>query len=165
MSVESLSANKRRILAYRAAQIEVLLLFRQRFPFAFARISTHLWQPLKVGIHLDIAAALPDLDIATIGKALGFYTRDRRYRFACTLKDIQRVDLDGKPVGPVSPEHVANARCLLEKQAARDKARNEQRKALRAKAALPPPPKRLSLTDLKVTAAARKLSSNGGMRG
>jgi sRNA-binding protein len=133
-----------------------------------------VWQPLKVGIHLDIAAALPDLDIATIGNALGFYTRDRRYRFACTLNGIQRVDLDGKPTGPVSPGHAESARLLLRKWDARNQARSEQRKALRAKAAasaasasaispLPPPQKRISLADLRGSAATRKLSDEGPM--
>jgi hypothetical protein len=50
--------HKRRNL-YREAAIETLLILRQRFPQAFARLNARIRRPLKIGIHHDLAAAMP----------------------------------------------------------------------------------------------------------
>jgi hypothetical protein len=61
--------------AARRAQIKALIAkLAQRFPACFA-VSKHCKRPLKIGIHRDIQAKLPELDVKRLSAALRFYTR------------------------------------------------------------------------------------------
>jgi ProP effector len=168
------SKKRERREAWRAAQFETLLILRQRFPQAFASLNARTRRPLKVGIHADIAAALPDLSALEISRALGFYCRDRRYHAAC-IEGAERIGLDGEPAGTVTAAGAEHAKRAI---AAIDERRREQRTAptpsssspslpaptpapLPAPAPTPTSPKRLSLSGLRAAATARKLEQQG----
>jgi ProP effector len=152
------SKKRARREAWRAARSDVLLTLHQRFPDAFARLNARSRRPLKVGIHADIAAALPDLTGIEISRALQFYCRDRRYRTGC-IEGAERIGLDGKPAGIVTAaeaEHAKRAIAAIESKLER---RRERRTAPTPPS--PSPPKRLSLSDLRAAATARKTLNIG----
>src|SRR5262249_30070500 len=64
---------------WRKTAIDTLLVLRQRFPLAFHRLSNKTRRPLAIGIHKSIAEQCPDLDPASIRKALAFYVNSDRY--------------------------------------------------------------------------------------
>ncbi|MBK8271390.1 MAG: ProQ/FinO family protein [Planctomycetes bacterium] len=66
--------------------------------------------PLKIGIHLDLAAQHPDLDPATLKRALKRYCERRRYQLALAREGACRVDLAGNPAGEVTAEQQKVAR-------------------------------------------------------
>ncbi len=144
--------------AWRAARIDTLLILRQRFPNAFARLNDYRRRPLKIGVHLDIRAAIPDLDPIEISRALRYYVADVRYHRA-VVEGAERIDLDGNPAGTVTAAEAENSK----RSVAGMEAKLAQR---RSRADSTPPatalaPKRLSLSDLKTAAASRKLSAQG----
>jgi sRNA-binding protein len=154
--IPPISKRRARALAWNAARIEVLLLLRQKFPSAFARLNAHKRRPLKVGIHQDIVVAFPDLDPVEIGRALRFYCSDLRYHRAC-IDGADRIDLDGNVNGTVTAAEVENAKRLIAGIEARIEAKRVPHKAKAAPGAPPlPPPKRLSLADVRAAAAARR---------
>jgi ProP effector len=57
--------------------------------------------PLKIGIHRDIKAVMPELSMTKIRKALGAHTRQPGYRQAL-VPGRQRFDLEGQPAGVVT---------------------------------------------------------------
>ncbi len=149
--------------AWRAARIDTLLTLRQRFPNAFARLSDYRRRPLKIGIHLDLRAAMPDLDPIEISRALSYYVSDVRYHRACT-EGAERIDLNGNPAGVVSASEAENSKRSVTGIEAKLARRREQRAATRAQptpATPPEKPKRLTLADLKAAVAQRKLSAQG----
>jgi sRNA-binding protein len=153
MSVEPIppiSKRRARRLAWNAACIEVLLLLRQKFPSAFARLNAHKRRPLKIGIHNDLAAAFPDLDPVEIGRALHWYCGDLRYHRACA-DGAERIDLSGNVAGTVTTAQAENAERMIA---------GIEAKLARATSApaAPSAPKRLSLGDLRQAAQARKLA-------
>jgi sRNA-binding protein len=76
-------------------------------PETFAPRGRSCW-PLKVGIHEDIAAELPDASPRDISLFLLCYTRQRRYHRA--LKEgASRLDLSGQPDGAVSATEAEHA--------------------------------------------------------
>ena len=87
--------------AWKKAATGALLALRAKFPQCFVRLGHRSRQPLKVGIHADIAAAAPDLDPANVGKALALYTGHAGYLREC-VEDRPRIGLDGKAAGIVS---------------------------------------------------------------
>jgi sRNA-binding protein len=115
---------------------------------------------------------VPGIDVRELTLALGYYTRNEHYQRALTKIGAERIDLDGKPVGPVDPEHAAAAREQLEKLAEKQAARRklartsghvrsdllspQANKTIRANAEKALLPARLSLKDLRNAAAARK---------
>jgi ProP effector len=152
------SKKRARNEAWCAARISTLLLLRERFPQSFARPNARTRRPLAIGIHAEIAAALPDLDVATIRSALGFYTRDIRYQRALT-EGAERIGLDGTAAGTVTAEQAESA-----KRAVADIESKLERRREWHTAPTPPspsPPKRLSLSDLRAAATARKLEQQG----
>ena len=120
----------------------ILELLREQFPKCFVRYP-HPRQPLKIGIHKDVYAALAGvISRRKLHRALTAYTNDPAYREQLKPGAV-RIDLSGEPAGVVTPEQV------------------------------PPPPKpkamhgshspatvssgkRLSLADLKAAGAARR---------
>jgi sRNA-binding protein len=91
--------NERELRAARA--FVVIELLARRWPAAFS-IYEQRRKPLKLGIHLDIMAALdgaitkPELMLG-----LGYYTNNVGYLRA-SRKSTPRIDLDGNAVGAVS---------------------------------------------------------------
>jgi sRNA-binding protein len=73
----------------------ILGVFNAVFP-AFAQNL-----PLKIGIHRDVKAAMPELSMTRIRRALGAHTRQDAYRQAL-VPGRQRFDLEGKPAGVVT---------------------------------------------------------------
>jgi sRNA-binding protein len=133
------------------AAISTLLLLRQRFPLAFARLNARTRQPLKVGVRDAISAQMPDHNPADIALALKIYTGHSAYLRQCT-ENAERIGLDGEVVGVVTKEQAAHAAELIAK-----------RRKGRPQAAPAPvsPPKKISLSDLKA-AAARKRNAMAG---
>jgi ProP effector len=124
------------------AAMAALLILRQRWPNAFARLSARTPRPLKIGIRDDVIAALPDIPPALISFALGIYTSGVPYRSAC-IEGAARIDLDGKLAGVVSPDEAAHAREKLQRR----------RCPKKPKPSPAPSPRRITLSDLRAAAA------------
>jgi ProP effector len=56
--------------------------------------------PLKVGIHVDILARVPDIDGRVLSNALNDYVSGATYADAMVI-GAKRVDLDGNPAGEI----------------------------------------------------------------
>lgn len=65
-------------------------------------------QPLAIGIHKAIAAALPDLDQAALRRTLQRHTASTNYLKAITAGG-NRFGLDGMPNGEITPEQQKQA--------------------------------------------------------
>jgi sRNA-binding protein len=82
------------------------------FPACFNRTAP---QPLKIGLSAELLAlagihpALADLSRTQLRRALRVYTTTPTYR-AALVRGGPRYDLDGQPVGEVTPEQQAQAR-------------------------------------------------------
>ena len=114
--------NNKEVLAYLAA----------KFPACFSLEGDA--KPLKIGIFEDLAQRLEDDESVSktrLRTALRHYTNSWRYLRAMKAGG-ERIDLDGKAVGPVEEEHQTHAaEALAESQAAaaerKKKAQAEQR--------------------------------------
>jgi sRNA-binding protein len=62
-------------------------------------------QPLKVGIHHDLAGVMPEREL---NMALGMYTRNTGY-LRSMQEGAERIDLSGNPVGVVTAEQAVGA--------------------------------------------------------
>lgn len=80
-----------------AAAIRAVLV--ERFPRTFFPKGVSKL-PLRIGIHIDIKRACPDLDKWDIKCALDDYTYGPRY-WASLVAGAHRVDLEGNPCGEV----------------------------------------------------------------
>ena len=121
-----------------------LELLRERFPKCFVRYQQPR-QPLKIGVHKDLAVVLAGVvSKSEIGRALTVYTNDVAYREALKPGAV-RIDLNGEPAGVVTPGQIPPPR-------SKPKAKH----ASHSPAPPAPAPKRLSLTDLKAAAVARR---------
>ncbi len=69
--------------------------------------------PLKIGIHHDLLTRHPDLDPATLRRALKRHCERRAYQVALAREAACRVDLDGNPAGEVKPDERAFAKVKL----------------------------------------------------
>ena len=97
-----------------------------RFPHAFPKDYDAL-RPLKLGIHADILHRWPEVDPVLLGRALANHTRRDGYLLALLHhRGDRRYDLDGQPVGTVTPEERAEAARLLAASTQRGQARAEQ---------------------------------------
>lgn len=70
--------------------------------------------PLKIGIHTDLLARHPDLDPATLRRALKRYCERRAYQLALAREGAVRVDLDGQPAGEVAEDQRRFAKLKLD---------------------------------------------------
>ncbi len=70
--------------------------------------------PLKIGIHTDLLARHPDLDPATLRRALKRYCERRAYQLALAREGAFRVDLNGKPAGEVAEDQRRFAKLKLD---------------------------------------------------
>jgi ProP effector len=141
--------------AWKRAATDTLLVLQARFPQCVARLHLSRRQPLKLGVHLDVIAALPELPVADIRRALKFYVGDIRYLQSCT-EGKHRIDLDGKPAGIVTAEEAAHCKNSLDGILAK-----RQRRKPQSRPGSPPPAapsKKLSLADLKAAAVRKRVS-------
>jgi ProP effector len=130
------------------AIVAAIALLAETFPKCFS-VYQGRRRPLKIKIHLDIQAALNGvITLADLHGALGTYCSNQAY-LGHTRKDAWRLDLEGKPAGTVTADEEAHAKTIL----ARIRAKKARTVAVKVQA---PPAKRLSLTDLKAAALARK---------
>jgi sRNA-binding protein len=125
----------------------------KRFPEAFPKDYDAI-RPLKLGIHADLIARAPDLDPVLLRRALANHAQRDGYLLALIHgRGDRRYDLDGHPVGTVTPEEREEAQKRLdastqrgqdraarvrehkEREAKRKKQREIERKNREAKAA------------------------------
>jgi ProP effector len=109
-------------------------------------------RPLKIGIHDDLVALLPDVDPHIIGLALKLYTIHSGY-LRSLVEGAPRVDLNGAEVGTVTAEAASHAQMLLERFLKRYAA-NKPIKAKPAPAAKATPP--AGISSLRAAARARR---------
>jgi len=148
-------------------QPATLLDLVRRFPAAFTAARYQPHRPLKVGIHRDLADILTRKEGHRI---LGTYTHRPTYLRAVTV-GAARVDLNGEPVGVVTPAEAEMARAHLDRIEAKlaeqfRVAREQRQAALRPvvkpkppqsePAPAPPGPRRLGLAGPKAAAIARR---------
>ncbi len=101
-------------------------LLRERFPKAFPKDYDAI-RPLKIGIHADLIQRLPEVDPGLLRRALANHTDRDGYRLALIHgRGDRRYDLDGQPVGTVTPEEQAEALKRLEASTKRDQAKAAQ---------------------------------------
>lgn len=93
------TANTAEPFKARVQQAHALL--RETYPALFAAEQP---PPLKIGVHLDLLARNPDIDPATLRRALKRYCERRRYQLALAREGAVRLDLDGNPAGEVTAE-------------------------------------------------------------
>ena len=97
-----------------------------RFPHAFPKDYDAL-RPLKLGIHADIFHRWPEVDPVLLRRALANHTRRDGYLLALLHhRGDRRYDLDGQPVGTVTPEERAEAARLLAASTQRGQAQAAQ---------------------------------------
>lgn len=89
------------------AHLTLLDQLAEKYPAAFPR-DPRAVKPLKVGIHQDLRAALPEVSHGVLRKALSHHSRRLAYLRAL-IRGGDRVDLQGQPVEPVTPEQQALA--------------------------------------------------------
>jgi ProP effector len=131
-------------------------LLAERFPKCFA-VFEQRRKPLKLGIHLDLQAALgaiiaPD----ELGRALRYYCGNVGYLRA-TSEGAARYDLDGNVAGVVTAKEAAHALAQIAARAAKAAARKRsQKQKQKAEPAQPAQPKRDGLSELRAAAQRRK---------
>jgi len=117
--------------SHNQAVTAAIALLAETFPECFS-VYEGRPRPLKIGIHLDILAAVNGaLTPLELSKALGAYCANSAY-LRSSREGAQRIDLNGNP------------------------ARLAARKASKPTRSEPPASRRLSLADLKAAALARK---------
>jgi hypothetical protein len=124
-----------------------LALLCELFPKTFVRHEARR-RPLKIGIRDDLRAALDGaITDAELRRALQVYCSNKVYRSRLSA-GATRIDLNGQPAGTVSAEH-ALAPAKPTPKAKPKAARDDPSPPM-------PPPKRLSLQDLREAAQQRK---------
>ena len=132
--------------------------FQDRWPQCFS-VYERRRRPLKIGIDKDIEAAfaetVPQIEIKA---ALRFYCSNTGYLRACR-EGAERIGLDGSPAGTVTAREAGHCAGFLTyrlAKAAAKKAPAANGGAPVALLALPAPPKRLGLADLREAWQARQ---------
>jgi ProP effector len=148
------------------AALELIGVLAERFPAAFTINPRHR-QPLKLGIHHDIAVQLGDaISPRTISDALRVYVGNPWY-LKMLIAGADRVDLNGMPAGTVTAEHADIAKAQYEQRRAKHNAKQKQqapangaaKPELRSATVEKKPdaaPRRLGLADLRAAAKARQ---------
>jgi ProP effector len=143
------------------------------FPLAFTAERWRPHRPLKIGIHLDLI----DRGVLRPSECVHVfcrYTGRKLYQLALAAGG-PRYDLDGNPVGEVTPEQIAYARAAVARmdvkaakeaaavRAAFHAARTEKAQPCQASPWISPLSSgpRLGLAELKIAARARKAVSDG----
>ena len=150
----------------------------EQYPACFKLVGQER-QPVKIGIGDELAALDTGLTPLQLHRALATYVRHSGYQ--CNIREgVNRIGLDGMPVGVITVEEAAHAKKMLAKLAAKRarqdaaKARlertaqppkNEPQSALADEAELPKagvaPSGRLSLAGLRRAALSRRQAATG----
>jgi ProP effector len=140
----------------RAAQAaEIIAILAERFPAAFV-VYARRRKPLKTGIFDDLLTATAGrIPADALKGALQCYTRHFDYLRACR-EGTARINLDGKPAGVVTEKEAAWAAACAENQRRRRQVAQPPRAQVQPPSAPALAPKRLSLSDLKRAAQARR---------
>jgi ProP effector len=98
--------------------LAIIEILAERFPATFF-VFEQRRRPLKLGIHLDVLAALGDaITPEGCAAAMRAYCANDGYLLACTA-GAARIDLHGNIVGQVSAEEAAHAKQRLAQQQAK----------------------------------------------
>lgn len=105
--------------------------------------------PLKIGTHHDLLARHPDLDPATLRRALKRYCERRAYQLALAREGAVRIDLDGQPAGEVAEDQRRFAKAKLTARKAKKPAKSAAQATpdpapVPTPAPTPPPPRALA---------------------
>ena len=131
---------------------EAIAVLCREFPKCFVMFERRR-RPLKLGIHLDIIAALGErIDRRLLRQALRFYTSNIHYR-ASQKPGVRRIDLYGNACGAVSE---ADAQSAARDVAARKTRKRAEPEITPAPPAPPPAPKRDGLAALREAAKRRR---------
>ena len=136
--------------------LQTIALLADLFPKCFF-VYGRRRRPLRLGIDKDIADALGS--DAGIKAALRLYVSNYEYRRKLKT-GAPRIDLDGNAAGTVSAEEAQFAEKLVAKAARRRQLAIEAE----AKSKEPPAPKRISLSDLRASALAKKAAMSGAAK-
>jgi ProP effector len=142
--------------------LATIALLEERWPKAFVLDQTKR-RPLKVGIRDDILAAGVEITPSALSNALRTYTVNRFYQQSLRA-GASRIDLDGEPAGSVSVEDAKRAsdelrrRRFLKATVGQDAAASTG-PVHGSPAPMSEHPRRLSLSDLRAAAMARKLAT------
>jgi ProP effector len=128
------------------AATETLIVLHANFPLCFARLDHRYRAPLKLKIHFDLIAGLPQVDPINIRRALTLYAGDARYLRHC-VENAVRIDLTGVPAGIVTAAEATHAKIKLGKIERKHKPKPSRT-----------PAQKLTLAALKDAAAQRKLA-------
>lgn len=128
-----------------AAVARVIAVLAERWPHCFA-IFEQRRRPLKVGIHIDILAALDGaVTTAELSRALWVYVHNGVYR-SRLIAGAVRIGLDGEPAGVVTEKQAATLTSVTRAAKAPPVTTTTTIAAVR----------RLSLADLREAARQRK---------
>ena len=104
----------------------VLALLAEKWPACF-QIFEQRRRPLKIGIHLDIAAALGGaVTSAKLKSALRYYVSNLGYLLACR-EGAERVDLNGNAAGTVTAAEAEHAARIVARRRQNKTAKRMQR--------------------------------------
>jgi ProP effector len=127
----------------------------EQFPKCFVLYAPRR-RPLKVGIFHDLVVAGAGAE-ADLRSALRYYSSCLDYLRRCTA-GADRINLEGLAAGAVTADEATHAAARLAKLRQRAKTR-QQAKHPPAPAPEPAPTGRLSLSDLRQAAAARRAAA------
>jgi ProP effector len=142
---------------YTAAQSTITAL-ADLYPACFA-VFQERRKPLKVGIREEVIAALAGAaSPKEIALALRMYCGNIGYLKAC-VEGAPRIGLNGEAVGTVSAAEADNAKQRLEQQRARRHRQAAAETKPKTKVPTKPEPRRLSLSNLRELAKARRATA------
>ncbi|MCB1821403.1 MAG: ProQ/FinO family protein [Candidatus Competibacteraceae bacterium] len=108
-------------------------LLRERFPKAFPSDYDAI-KPLAIGIQDALRQRLPEVDVDLLRRALANHTQRDGYLLALIHgRGDRRYDLDGRPVGTVTPEERAQAQQRLAASQQRQQAQAQRRRDEKAR--------------------------------
>jgi len=108
-------------------------LLRERFPKVFPSDYDAI-KPLATGIQDALRQRLPEVDVDLLRRALANHTQRDGYLLALIHgRGDRRYDLDGRPVGTVTPEERADAQRRLEASQQRQQAQAQRRRDEKAR--------------------------------
>jgi ProP effector len=141
--------------------VATIALLAERWPAAFF-VPEHRRKPLKVGTHQDIVAAgLGEITPSQLSSALRVYCSNRRYMDRLR-PNAMRIDLNGDPAGFVNSVDAKRATDELARRLLKKAARLETAPSAGPTHSSPAPmseqPRKLSLSDLRAAAQARRAS-------
>jgi ProP effector len=128
-----------------------IALLAERWPTVFS-VFEQRRRPLKIGIHLDILAALDGVVTEVeLSPAMRYYVGSPWY-LRMMIAGSARIDLDGVAVGTVTDAQATKAAAILERR----RIKLQTKPVVTPAAPQTPAPPRISLADLKRSAELRR---------